>query len=321
MLLPTLALIAASFVRPYPSLAPAHSHVTSCVPIRPFSPRASELQALTPEEPTPSGDVEDKGYPGREVVRKVLDVVFVIQSAFFQILGGGLALGLVLNLCGFGYAFTDEGLIVKPLAEFRQAAADRRFTRDAARSVEAPLPVDELKRLRGGAVRADAGADAGAVARPGRMRRARKWLRTHLETCVHAAMCLWTMRDAVQSVRDDQWVAVRLSDKVVKQRADSTLERRRRSAKVTQLLGAGYTPRIVFLAGMMLRSLQMSTGARRIFDPSFGYAAGACVAASYAQREWLPCILLGWGTGGLYWSAFGVRPPGVAKDAVGWTVY
>ena len=86
---------------------------------------------------------------------------------------------------------------------------------------------------------------------------------------------------------------------------------------MAQAFGAGYTPRITFLAGMMLRSLQMATRVRDVFDPSFGYAAGATMAAKYSQREWLPCILLGWGVGGLYWSLFRVRPPGATKEAYG----
>ena len=75
------------------------------------------------------------------------------------------------------------------------------------------------------------------------------------------------------------------------------------------MLGAGYTPRITFTAGLMLRSLQMGTKLRAIFDPSLGYAAGAALAATFGQREWLKCILLGWGFGGVYWGVFRVRPP------------
>ena len=29
--------------------------------------------------------------------------------------------------------------------------------------------------------------------------------------------------------------------------------------------------------------------------------------------RWIPCILLGWGVGGAYWSLFNVRPPGEAS--------
>ena len=81
------------------------------------------------------------------------------------------------------------------------------------------------------------------------------------------------------------------------------------------MLGTGYTPRIVFLAGLMLRSLQMCTRLREAFDPSLGYAAGATLGASFSRREWIPCILLGWGFGGGYWSLFSVRPPGVERKA------
>ena len=52
---------------------------------------------------------------------------------------------------------------------------------------------------------------------------------------------------------------------------------------------------------------------RHAFDPSAGYAAGATLAASFSRREWIPCILLGWGVGGAYWSLFQLRPPGEAS--------
>ena len=60
---------------------------------------------------------------------------------------------------------------------------------------------------------------------------------------------------------------------------------------------------------MMLRSIQMATKLCRLFNPNLGYAAGATLAASFAKREWLSCLMLGWGAGGLYWSAWRVAPP------------
>ena len=143
--------------------------------------------------------------------------------------------------------------------------------------------------------------------------RVQGFLKKHGETAVHCAIAVWCMRSAVQSVRTDEWAAIRM--RPPEQQADRAriFKKRRRAAKVGQFLGAGYTPRIVFLAGMMLRSLQMSTRVQDVFDPSLGYAAGATLAASFSQREWIPCILLGWGSGGLYWSLFRVRPPGAER--------
>lgn len=46
------------------------------------------------------------------------------------------------------------------------------------------------------------------------------------------------------------------------------------------------------------RARQMCTHLRKFFNPSLGYAAGATLGAMYSQREWIPCILLGWGIGG-----------------------
>ena len=126
---------------------------------------------------------------------------------------------------------------------------------------------------------------------------------------MHVAICLWATRNAIHSVIHDQWNTLRLPEELVRKRGDFTLKRRRRAAQVTQMLGAGYTPRITFLAVLMLRSLQMATGIRHVFDPSLAYAAGATLAAQYSCREWIPTILLGWGVGGVYWSAFRVQPP------------
>ena len=76
---------------------------------------------------------DDRGYPGREVVRRAFAVIFEVQNVFFNILTGLLAVGLLLNVCGIGYDFTrQEGLVIKPLAEFRQDASDRRFLRAAS---------------------------------------------------------------------------------------------------------------------------------------------------------------------------------------------
>jgi hypothetical protein len=141
-------------------------------------------------------------------------------------------------------------------------------------------------------------------------------LRDHAEACLHVAVVLMLSREPAQSVRTDEWKAIRHRPPDLASGRGRIFRRRRRAAQVGGLLGVGYTPRIVCLAGLMLRSLQMSTRIRDVFDPSSGFAAGAMLAASYAQREWIPCLLLGWGLGGVYWSAFRVRPPGVAIQDV-----
>ena len=73
---------------------------------------------------------------------------------------------------------------------------------------------------------------------------------------------------------------------------------------------------VPFLPWAVIRSLQLGTRIRFLFDPSTGYSAGAMLAAHYCQREWLSCLFVGWGFGGLYWSAFRVRPPGLTKGEV-----
>lgn len=78
----------------------------------------------------------------------------------------------------------------------------------------------------------------------------------HGDTMLHLAVCAHCSRTAFHSVRLDEWVAIR-ERPPPSGRRERIFRSRRRAAKVTALIGAGYTPRIVFLAGMMLRSLQV----------------------------------------------------------------
>lgn len=140
-----------------------------------------------------------------------------------------------------------------------------------------------------------------------------KFERAPLERLAHLAILFVTTRHAIEAVRTDEWSAIRLRppEPVEGSRGirAAIRRRRRRASKVGQLLGAGYTPRITFLAGLMLRSLQMGTRLRMLFDPALGFAAGSAIAAGFARREWLLSVLLGWGVGGGYWSLFRVQPP------------
>jgi hypothetical protein len=126
------------------------------------------------------------------------------------------------------------------------------------------------------------------------------------ESSAHLLILFICTRKALESIRLDQWAAIRGNPAP---NDNSILKQRRWAARVTNVIGTGYTPRITFLAGMMLRSVQMATNLRYVFDPSLGFAAGAALGASFGHREWLKCVLLGWGVGGAYWGLFRVRPP------------
>lgn len=78
----------------------------------------------------------------------------------------------------------------------------------------------------------------------------------HGDTMLHLAVCAHCSRTAFHSVRLDEWAAIR-ERPPPSGRRERIFRSRRRAAKVTALIGAGYTPRIVFLAGLMLRSLQV----------------------------------------------------------------
>ena len=147
--------------------------------------------------------------------------------------------------------------------------------------------------------------------RASRVVKLRKWAANHAEELFHCTIMVATAQQPVNAIIDDTWTVLKPSEAATSRGA--IFRNRRRAAQVAQLVGGIYTPRIVFLAGMMIRSLQLSTKLRYIFDPSTGYATGAMLAAYWTQREWLPCLLIGWGIGGTYWSTFSVRPPGTSK--------
>lgn len=106
-----------------------------------------------------------------------------------------------------------------------------------------------------------------------------------------------------KAVHHDKWTALRQAP----QKASGIRMRRRRAQAISQFAGIGYSPRVVTLAGLMLRSLAKCF--RMPMEPSIGFGVGAKLAAQYAHREWLPCLVLGWFAGGWYWDALDVKPP------------
>jgi hypothetical protein len=135
---------------------------------------------------------------------------------------------------------------------------------------------------------------------------------------------LWSCKDSFVSVMEDTWELERKPDMIqrdvhnpfVRRNVQRRVDRDRR---LRRLVGAGYTPRLVWLYGVMLRGVFKCTAIPKVFNPPIGWGAGAALAAKYAVREWLPCILLGWYGSDWYWRvAFGVRgAPGNTKDFQG----
>jgi len=146
----------------------------------------------------------------------------------------------------------------------------------------------------------------------------RDWAR-YFRICVF----LYCTRESVDSIVDDSWEAVRDPDRVFQQiqrvgERKVVMRRTRRSETIRALVGAGYTPRLVWLFGLMLRGIVHCTALPQIFMPPIGFGAGACMAARFAHREWLPIIMLGWYGSEYYWKTlFGVNgPPPTDFDGV-----
>lgn len=139
---------------------------------------------------------------------------------------------------------------------------------------------------------------------------------------------LYFTHGSVQSIMSDSWEAVR--DPSCAQRIRNKSERenvllRSKSAELRRkLVGVGYTPRLVWLFGLMLRGIIHCTALPKIFEPPIGFGAGAVAAARFANREWLPCIMLGWYGGDFYWrKIFGLdgAPGDQNFDGVPITIY
>ncbi|KAJ1460016.1 hypothetical protein M885DRAFT_510529 [Pelagophyceae sp. CCMP2097] len=140
---------------------------------------------------------------------------------------------------------------------------------------------------------------------------ASKRVRRRAVWCLRAFIFCTSAWDGVCSVKADTWTVLRVAPRALTDANAIALRARKQRADVlTRLTGVGYTPRIVALAGLMLRAAHLSArGLPRVFDPNVGFAAGAAAAANYAHREWLVCLLVGWFGGGVFWRVFGVEPP------------
>ena len=69
----------------------------------------------------------------------VADALLIVWSIAWQLVGAAFALGLVLNLCGYGYTFDlERGLEVNTLSELRKSNAERRFLREFAKDDTTP---------------------------------------------------------------------------------------------------------------------------------------------------------------------------------------
>lgn len=130
---------------------------------------------------------------------------------------------------------------------------------------------------------------------------------------VRLTVFVWCTKNSVVSILNDTWELERhplslkreVRNPFVRRNVASRVERDRYLRK---LVGAGYTPRLVWLYGVMLRGVLQCTAIPKVFNPPIGWGAGAALAARYAVREWLPCILLGWYGSEWYWKMlFGVK--------------
>jgi len=129
------------------------------------------------------------------------------------------------------------------------------------------------------------------------------------------AFCYGT-RIAVVSIAEDTWKLDRTKAKtLVKSYTKVVRKRTARARTIREWTGQGYSPRLVWLFGVMLRGFIHSTALFKIFEPTIGWGAGSVLAAKFAKREWIPVVILGWFSSAHYWKyLMGVNGPPPPKE-------
>lgn len=106
---------------------------------------------------------------------------------------------------------------------------------------------------------------------------------------IHLLVFLWHGYQPLRSIHTDTWQAERDPDHVYGRSTRITQHSHRRIVKrrvrqaqtIRRLVGAGYTPRLVWLFGVMLRGIIHCTPLPSIFQPPLGWGAGCVVAGKF----------------------------------------
>ena len=130
-------------------------------------------------------------------------------------------------------------------------------------------------------------------------------------------------KECMDSIYEDKWHAERSPEDFfgdggmwVTTGSHKEVVRRRmsRSKRNRQWVGLGYTPRLVWLVGVLLRGTFACTAIEKVFNPSItSWGAGMVLGAKCTHQEWIAAFMLGWYGSYYYWKLlFGCNgPPGI----------
>eukprot|EP00536_Pseudo-nitzschia_multiseries_P018680 jgi/Psemu1/328897/estExt_fgenesh1_pg.C_28920001 len=127
-------------------------------------------------------------------------------------------------------------------------------------------------------------------------------------------------KDSMASIYEDLWHAERDPEDFfgsggmwISKGAHKSVVRRRiqRSKRNRQWVGLGYTPRLVWLVGVLLRGTFQCTAIPKVFNPKLtGWGAGTILGAKCTHQEWISIFMVGWFGSEYYWKwLFGCDGP------------
>jgi len=126
--------------------------------------------------------------------------------------------------------------------------------------------------------------------------------------------------DCFDSIYEDRWHSERDPDDFfggggmwISKVGHKEVVRRRmqRGKRNRQWVGLGYTPRLVWLVGVLLKGTFACTSIEKVFNPSItSWGAGTVLGAKCTHQEWISAFMLGWYGSEYYWKLlFGCAGP------------
>jgi len=138
--------------------------------------------------------------------------------------------------------------------------------------------------------------------------------------CFRTWVFYYFSKDCFDSIYEDRWHAERNPEDFfggggmwISKGGHKEVVRKRmqRGKRNRQWVGLGYTPRLVWLVGVLMKGTFACTSVEKVFNPSItSWGAGTVLGAKCTHQEWISAFMLGWYGSEYYWKLlFGCAGP------------